>query len=300
MRPVYLSCLLFILLAFYVAASHAQEARPIQDARLQEIKQAFDSSLFVYRFESVETPCVYIDMHNNQLADARRKRINSNYRVMPKKDLSASTDVKCLSEHCARYLRLEVEDYQADSLTITGTVEATYSYPASSIMQFITDAQGKPQRDKAFFKHLISSKGSFKLYPENDKYRIWLVLPNEPYDKGDTVYGYVEITREAYAPARQSISIYFDKMSIAKGDDNNQMFLRFSSTSQADEAQYYSVLAYFVLKGKDFQDDNKKAEAVWLENFLKEPQCLFIYTLAEEMLKTPGFRLPNTEPIPPH
>lgn len=272
----------------------------IAKTSLQLISNAFDSSLFVYRFESIETPCVYIDQSNTQYADVKRKIINSGYRVNPAKNASDTEHVKCLSQYCARYMIFKAQSVDTAKLEISGIMMTSYGYPASSIIQFLTYTNSQPNKTDSFFSRLLSSQGTFKLYPDRDKYRLQMVLPNEPHNVHDTIYGYVEIVKDFYKPLLRSTSIYFDRLSIDKGDKNNLISLHFASTTHTDEANYYSVLAYHILKEKGSDDPYKNANAIWLDNFLRKPECKLIYNIASFMVTHTKYALPNTEVTPPH
>ncbi len=300
MKIAYKLIIFFACTGFTAVASAQDPAYDIAQTSLQLIRNAFDSAMFVYRFESIETPCVYIDQSNTQYADVKRKIINSGYRVSPQKNMSDTEHVKCLSQHCARYMVFKTKTIDTARLEITGDISTSYGYPASSIIQFLTYTNDQPNKTDSFFHRLISSKGSFKLYPDRDKYRLEIVLPNAPHSIHDTIYGYVEIVKDFHRPAIRSTSVYLDKLSIEKGDKNNLIALHFTSTSHTDEANYYSVLAYHILKEKGSDNMYKNANAIWLDNFLRKPECKLIYNIATFMVKHTKFALPNTEVAPPH
>ncbi len=121
----------------------------------------------------------------------------------------------------------------------------------------------------------------------------------------DTFYAYLEIVKTVYSPVDKTVYfLYFDQMSLHKGDPNNQIFLKFSSTSFHDESIYYTTLVFHALKHLNSGNKSRKeAEAIWLKSFLNNPKCpqfQFIYKMAEKMVKKGIFSLPNTEPIPAH
>lgn len=295
--------------------AQSQTYESVIKQRLSDIKAGLDTMLFVKRFESVETPCVCIDEKNNAMADPKRKIINSNYRVgliknridsgVGLKKNRIDSGVECLSQYYARYAAFTVTNCDTVNQRLTGNMQFTYGYPASSIIQYLGFTWTGPDKSKAFFERLLRSSGTFSLYPENDKYRIQIALTDGPYDKNDTVYGYLEIIKGAYkCNPPTAYTIYFDKLSISTGDTNNQIFLKFSTTSFDYEAEYYTVLMYDVLKYiNKAADQEKYANAIWLKSFFdnpKCPQCRFIYTQAAHMVSGHVFSLPNTEPLPSH
>ena len=309
MKRFYFLFQLLILFLFLSTRLTAQSYKSIVNTKLDTIKMGLDTNIFVSRFESIETPCVYIDPGNNLIATTNRQVINSDYRIFLKKnktkDSIATDGVKCLSQYCSRYMRLVVKEINEDSLNIKGTIEFTYSYPASSIIQYLGYTENNLHCTDSFFNKLIKSSGTFVLYPEDDKYRIKVVLPSLPYDSGDAVYGYLEIVKSQFNN-NVAYNFFFDKMSIKKGDNNNQIFLKFTSTNHRYETIYHETLAYNTLKylHADAKDSIiQKASALWLDNFFKNEACATCKTIYNEVLKMANgksFRLPNTEPLPSH
>jgi hypothetical protein len=184
-------------------------------------------------------------------------------------------------------------------------VSLTYGYPASSIIQYLGFTYNAEDKQNAFYGKLLKSVGWFSLYPEGDKYKIKVSLDSKPYNKKDTFYGYLEIVKGLHAPASKiSYQVFFDQMNLFRGDRNNQIFLRFTSTSFSDEAVYFTNLVFNTLKHENSsQKDKKYAEAIWLRNFLADPkcpQCSFIFKQAEYLVQQNKFSLPSTEPIPAH
>jgi hypothetical protein len=291
--------------ALLVCTTAHSQYRDTVISHLNQIKAALDTSIFVSRFESTETPCVYIDASKDREARANRQNINSDYRIQFKKNGSIdTTGTKCLSQYCSRYLRFRINNVDNDKLEMSGTFEATYAYPASSLIQYLGFTNSQPDKTNAYFNRLLRSEGNFFLYPEDDKYKVKIILLNKPYDSADTVSGYIEIVREAFRSNNKSVHFYFDEMNLHKGDRNNQISLKFSSTSFFLESQYFQVIAYHVLKYINSpNEDLKKANAIWLKNFLVNPacsQCKMIYNSAMFMVRSNPSVAPNTEPNPPH
>lgn len=283
---------------------HGQD-RAVIAGRLEYIGRVLDSVFFVSRFESVETPCLCIDELDSSVAYPKRKIINSDYKLhLAKKNKFDSSGVKCLSEHVARYMKFRVNSINIDSQVIAGTVETTYAYPASSLIQFLGATYGLANKGDRFFGKLIKLRGQFRLYPANEKYRVQLVLTDPPYDDKDTYLGYLEIVQDAFRERPETVfQLNFDLMSIEKGDKNNKIGERFTATSHVHEMQYYTVLAYHVLKHVGSTDVWLKANAIWLDNFLKNPECGAckpVYTAAKYMVAHGVGALPNTSPVPAH
>lgn len=294
--------LIFLLLASLNAEAQVRDS--IVFARLMEFKQGMDTMIFVKRSESVELPCVCIDSADYTKAHTNRKVTNSNYRIRLKTQNIIDSGVECLSNYYARYIRFKTEKLNDSTMQLEGTVESTYNYPVSSIIQYLGFARQAVNPTKSFFDKLLTAKGTFILYPENDKYKIAISLSTGPYHKQDTMYGYLEIVQEAYRPRHTiSWSFYFDQLSIHTGDKNNQVSMKFSSTSFSLESSYYATMLYNYLKFINDADQAKKAKAIWLTSFYADPlckQCAYIYNLALFIVKHNSFSLPNTEPIPPH
>jgi hypothetical protein len=273
--------------------------------RLDTIKKVLDTKIFVNRFETIESPCLYLDNNDSTRAYPRRATINSNYRVrLSTRKILDPNGVKCLSEYAARYLRFEVKCVTEKDQTLSGNVEITYAYPASSLIQLLGFTVGQPDKNNVFFNKLIRLPGTFQLYPEGEKYRIKLVLTEPPYDKGNAYFGYLEIIRDAFRTSGENVFVFnFDLMSIARGNNNNQIREKFSSTTHSKESMFYSVLSYHVLKNKTSPDLLLRAKAIWLENFLQNracPQCKMVYFQAVLTMFVRGFSLPNTSPDPAH
>lgn len=294
---------LVYLLPSTASGQHFQPDSIVAD-RLQQIIKGLDTLLFVKRFESVETACLCIDSSNPVFADRERRIINSNYKIRLKLDHLIDSGVSCLSNYYARYARLRVKEYNEERQEIFGTVEFTYGYPASSIIQYLGMKYNAPQRDGAFFETMFMSTGTFCLYPDNDKYSLQIAMDATPYDKGDTLTAFLEISKNAFSSREKTgYMIYFEEMSLRQGDRNNQIFLRFTSTSFRDESMYYAVMMYHVLKYLQDPDKEKQGPALWLKSFFdnsKCPSCKFIYAQAAAMVNGHITALPNTEPFPAH
>jgi hypothetical protein len=272
--------------------------------RLSEIRAGLDSLIFVKRFESIESPCVCIDEKDHRKADPKRKLINSDYQLGLYNRHHIDSGVRCLSQFYARYTRFKIETIDTGAQTMKGIVELTYGYPASSIIQFLGMYHQKSGPTNVYFNQLLKNTGRFALYTEKDKYRIWVVLDDGPYHNLDTAYGYLEIVKNGVGPdGIKSYGVYFDQISYDRGDKNNQIFLKYTSTSFDLETQYYSRLLFEDLKSINSTDMIKKANAVWLKSFYNNPRCescSFVYDIAEKMVKDNLFSLPNTNPIPAH
>lgn len=297
-----------ILLSFgFTHPVMAQQNDTVTLNRLKEINAALDTLIFVNRFQSIETPCFYIDPVDHSFAHTNRKIINSNALIQLTRGKEKRIDpsgIKCLSQFCARYLRLTTSTIDNQSLTIRGKVESTYGYPASSIIQYLGFLSDNLAKTTKFFEKMLRSTGTFVIFPEGDKYRIKIMFSDGPYEKSDIFSGYLEIVLEAFNPTHnKSLSFYFDEININKGDHNNQIFLKFSSTTFHNEEVYYTVLVYNTLKKKNSSILLEKANAIWLENFLTNPactQCKPIFNSAKYMVDNNMSILPNTEPIPAH
>jgi hypothetical protein len=270
--------------------------------RLLEIRHGLDTMIMVRRFESIQTPCVCISDDDN-IAYSPSNPSNSNFRTTVKKK-KMNNGINCLSQYCARYCRFKVKEVDLNALTITGGVELTYGYPAAAIIQYLgkTYKSENPQND--FFENLLRSQGSFKLYPENDKYILQLTLETQPYDRRDTFYAYLEIVRGVYEQISETgYMLFFDQMSLHKGDRNSQIFLRFTSTSIRDETIYYTNLLYDKLVELTGTKTVPKKEAMWVQNFFGSPgcnSCHYLYSKALSKLEANGLRLPDTDPFPAH
>lgn len=294
-----------IVIAFIFPFTILYAQDDVVESRIKEIARTMDTSIFVSRLLSIETPCLCIDEKDSSVAFPKRTIINSNYRIKLTKDETIdSSGVKCLSEHIARYVDFQIKCINVEDQTISGDLEITYAYPASSLIQFLGYTIDVPDKNRAYFKKLVSSRGTFKLYPEGDKYRIKMVISDPPFDARDTYFGYLEVVKHAFEEKAGKVYILnFDQMSIYKGDANNQIEVKFTSTTHANETKYYAALAYEVLKRMNSADLYERAKAIWLDNFLKNPQCkqcMLVYKLALDMISKHTFSLPNTSPIPAH
>lgn len=281
------------------------EANNIIENRIVAIKKGLDSMIFVKRFESITTPCIYIDSLDNSVAHTKRKITNSNYRIALKSDKAKiDSGVECLSQYYSRYARLSTNKIDTSDQIISGAIEFTYGYSASSIIQYLGFTAAAQDKSVAFFEKLIRTHGIFRIYPEDDKYRIMIALPEQPYEKMDTIYGYLEIVKEAYDKNPEiSYSLYFDRINIYKGDNNNQIFLKFTSSSYRDEAMYFTRKLYHVLKFLESGEKQKKAHALWVKSFFNNPncsQCKFIYNQSEYLVNSKSYVLPDTDPVPAH
>ena len=123
-------------------------------------------------------------------------------------------------------MRFKTTNIDHATQQINGTLELTYGYPAGSLIQYIGFANTATNKTQAYVDRLLRADGRFFLYPENDRYRVKIVLDSLPYDKRDTIFGYIEIVKGAFRSNEKSISFYFDEMSIFRGDRNNQIFLK--------------------------------------------------------------------------
>lgn len=297
---------LYLIILLTVPVSLKSQVRDsIILERLTEIRKELDTMLFVKRSESVELPCVCIDSSDYTKAHTYRKITNSNYRIRLKnKTNEIDSGVQCLSNYYARYLRLKTTVINDSTMQLNGLIESSYHYPVSSIIQYLGFSKSAANATQSFFEKLLTAKGTFTIYPENDKYKIAVSLETGPYNKMDTIYGYMEIVREAYRSQHAvSYSFYFDQLNIHTGDRNNQISMRFSSTNFNLESSYYANMLYSNLKFINDPDKAKRAKAIWLTSFYANPsctQCAYIYNLALFMVNKNVFSLPNTEPIPAH
>ncbi len=297
--------IIFFTTTTLYASTQVTEGSPEIKKRLENIRAGLDTSFFVMRFQSIETPCVCINVNDDDSA-TQESIPNSNYRIRFFRDGVIDTNgVQCLSNYCSRYARFHVKCINVEDETISGEVSFTYGYPASSVIQYLGIALPSANRGNAFYEKLLNCSGTFSLYPEKDKYRLKVQLNTGPYDERDIFYAYLEISEGVYSDTKPaSYQLYFDQMSLFKGDRNNQIFLRFSSTSFNEEAEYYAVLLYHTLRYiNNPKNDRKKAEAIWAKNFYNNPECSacsFIYQMAEKMVKSNNFQMPNTNPVPSH
>lgn len=278
---------------------------------LNSMKEVLDSVLFVNRFETIETPCFVLNPDNDTLAYIKPGVINSNYRVLTSLGYDSIEGKACLSQYCSRYFRLRNITVDAGSMKLSGIIESSYSYPAPSLMQYLTMVDetsatgGIYKKEDRLFEKLLHTKGRFELYPENDKYRIRLSFPDKPYDGDYTMYGYLEIVRPDIDHSKEKVyTFYFDRMSIRKGDDNNRIFLKFSSTNSHSEHMYFTRLVYDALRkgnntGAGDTARHNRAMARWVESFLQEATLCQPFLEAARVLGAPSFWLPNTLPFPP-
>lgn len=282
-------------------SAHTQAVNVFGHDRLDIISQGLNNFLFVSRFESVETPCLYIDPKDSSKATAYAK--NSNYRKRLADSLVVDDlGVKCLSNYCAKYIRFKTASTNDDSLIIRGEVEMTYGYPAAAIMQMLCITNDAPGNDSVFFKKMIKSKGLFKMYPEKSKYVISMIMQKEPFDPRDTVYGYLEIVKDFFGTDNTpSFHFIFDHISLYKGDKNNPLSLGYTSTTHRQEMIYYTEMVRDILQYRSSTEIKKRAYAVWLANYFESQACLkcnLIYKPASDYYKTEI--LPNTQPQPAH
>ncbi|WP_315814409.1 hypothetical protein [Paraflavitalea speifideaquila] len=207
-----------VSLAFCQWPAIGQQQEVIRD-RLSSIQRGLDTMIFVNRFESIESSCLYIASWDSSIACAERAVINSNYRIKLAKGKEIDTNgVKCLSQHVARYLRLRVKVVDTTDLCLAGVVETTYAYPASSIIQLLGATRQLEGKTDRYFDKLIKFTGTFTLYPADDKYRIKMILNDLPFDPGDAYFGYLEIVLDAFKPHAEKVYLLrFDQMSIKKG-----------------------------------------------------------------------------------
>jgi len=293
-NPVFL----FAFLMFIGTETVGQPLNSEQRDRMINIRSAFNNLLFVNRFESIESPCLYIDSVDDRVAHTGDV-INSNYRSLLLNKRIDPNGVKCLSNNYAKYLQFKVDSTELKDLTIQGEVMITYGYPASSIMQYLC-RNGLGANNDSFFVKLLKSKGWFKMYPEKDKYVLSLVIQEKPYDRRDTAYAFLEITSDFFKSNKEpSYNLIFDRISLDRGDRNNQLSLRFTSTNVRNELMYYTQIAYDVLH--DTRDLRSQAYITWLRNYLTNPACIhcdIIYSVASRPAN--GFILPNTRPQPAH
>lgn len=267
-------------------------------ARLQQIRAGLDTAILVKRFEAIETPCFCIDATNDAVA---RHYPNSNYKIRARSG-RIDSGYLCLNEYNAQYLKFKPDSVGTNPATIKGKVEFSYGYPAGSIIQYLGFTEREVNKDHTFFERLTTTSGTFTMYPEDDKWRVEVIMNEAPFDPKDKYYGYVEIVRDEFSQ-KTGFIILFDKMSLDKGDKDNQISLRFGSTTHNDESMYYSRKIYEVLKHANSTDVVLKAKAVWLYSFLNDANCAqtkYVYRLAVNLLNSLGFQLPNTKPFPPH
>lgn len=298
---------IYSFLLIIVSIAFGQSREETIKKRLISIKTGFENTFFVKRFESIETPCLCLNDTDDTKATLNRNLNNSNYRFRNTHDRNHPIDsgVTCLSKYYARYAKFKVTDSNFVNQTLSGTVEFTYGYPASSIIQYLGFTHTAADPAAAFLGKLLKNPGKFMLYPENDKFRIWISMDGKitPYDTRDTIFGYIEIVKGEFR-RDSAYEIFFDKKSIYKGDNNNQISIRFTSTTFDLEKTHYRDQLYFVLKEKGSPDVAKRAEAIWLNSFYSNPNCFgcqFIYNLADLYIKNMGISpLPNTEPLPAH
>ncbi len=124
---ILLKAILSILLVLFhvFAKSQSFSYDSLIRQRLLEIQKGLDSSLFVNRFESIETPCLCIDSNDNQKAYAQRDTINSNYRIRFSKDGKIDSGVQCLSKYYSKYARFDVKVYTTKDQRLSGDVSLT-------------------------------------------------------------------------------------------------------------------------------------------------------------------------------
>ena len=303
-----------VSLALYTISVNGQvsggkDSTRIKREALNKIQGMLGQSVFVHRFESIEVPCVYLSADDDKTASPNTIS-NSNFliRSWDKNNPIDSSGVICLSKYYSRYLKLEVDTGNTDveHLTIQGKVKVTYSYPLSSIIQYLDFAKSGQSsnngRTSAFLERFLYTDGTFRLYPENEKYRIEVSLPEPPYGGNYKFIGYLENSDRVTISAtdtliQRGLRIYFDRMYVVGGDQNNQIFLEFGSTDHREETQYFCGVIYHHLKHND-------KYAVWLRNYLSNPSCpgcLSMLRCAESILQSNQHApktLPNLDPIP--
>jgi len=304
-RTNYFFRLLFLLVLLKVCkpvSGQDNNDNPVMRERLRSICNSLDTLFFVNRFESVESPCLFMDSADDHYAIVNRKSINSNYRTKLLNDVIDTSGVKCLSNNYAKYLRFRADSTNEEQLTITGSIEITYGYPASGVMQYLCRNRAEGVGDTGFFNRLLRNHGWFKLYPDKDKYVLALVVQDRPYDPMDTAYAFLEITEDYFrSDPHPSYHFIFDRISLAKGDKNNQLSLRFTSTNTRNEMIYYTVMVHNIVKDLSSPDRKKQAYALWLRNYLTNSACIHCDLIYEPALRmNEAFRLPNTRPQPAH
>lgn len=275
--------------------------------RLQFMVQQLGQKIFVRRFESVELPCVCINDNDDRIGELKRRISNSNFRIRLKQKRLIDEGTECLSNHHARYVKLETDCVNWRKQKISGVAHFTYGYPASSLIQYLGMTQGTSNSLDAYFSKMLQSTGWFEIRPEEDKYRIAICLNTGPYNKNDTAFGYIETSQSAFRKDsnKVNVSIYLNRLQIESGDKNNQIFVRMASTDFADEAIYYKTLLYHHMKGEENPDPlSRRAHYQWLDRFYGNPACMacrFIYNqVMQVLLHPPALQLPNTETNPPH
>jgi len=341
----------FLLLTTTLRAQTVQDTNLLKQKgeAIRLVAGFLQGHIFTNRFKSIETPCVLINPLHDSIANSpiaplsynnnkSFRLINSNYLITLytykddsnyyknpsthfKKNLSRHKSdsvnyyngLKCLSENCARYMRFSIDNKQIDGNTDTlfGSIQSSYSYPISSLIQYIGFVSEGADKTNAYFNRLLSDKGTFKCYMDNNKYRIQVQFPGDstPFNGLYTFSGYIEMSRDFKAPNILLCNIFFDGMSIEKGDQDNQIFLKFTSTGFDNEALYMANLVFNTLIKADTSNAAKtgyekdKANGLWLRNFLERSGCSacnYIGHIAEQQYKIkPAVAFPNVDPLPP-
>lgn len=272
---------------------------------VDSISKGLNGKIFVMRFESVETPCLCIDSSDHSIARPRRTLINSNHRIRLLKDDNIDSGTSCLNQYCARYMKLNVDSVDASSMKLSGKVLFTYGYPAGNLIQLLGMANNSPDQEGNFLNSLLQNGGTFDIYPEFDKYRISIQMNKKgPYETGDKFIGYLEILSNPFtSPEQRLYCINFDRMSLVKGDQNNAISLKFTSTTFDLETDYYTRRLHDVLQFLASPDKRQSATAIWTYSFFSNPQCpgcKFIYDKAMSLNQTDSPSIPTTNPIPAH
>ncbi|MBN9299827.1 MAG: hypothetical protein J0I41_22685 [Filimonas sp.] len=269
---------------------------------MQIIRTALDKSIFANRFESIETSCYILDSTDDRKATRvsfTDKYINANNRIRLYSGKPDTAGFKCLSENCSRYLRLNVVFIDAEQKCMRGTVENTYAYPAPSLMQYLGMTANATNPTDAFFQKMISNKGTFTLSPKDDRYQIEISFPGGPFEGDFTMYGYVDMVKAMDGDTTPVCQIFFDRMAIKKGDDNNRIMLKFTSTSPRLEKMYFTRMIYDVLSRENRGSIEDRMNAVWLRNYLvRTPLCSPLLQQANFFLRSSNYSTPNINPTP--
>ena len=274
---------------------------------IDTFRSLLNTHVFVTRFESIETPCYIITEKEGEIiANLPYSNSNflSNYYLSLKKNNSRLftsknqlTGIKCLSEYCSRYMRFRICQIPSKINTednkelYTGEIESSYGYPSSSLIQYIglTYNSLNPEKTSQYFNYFIVNKGSFTIFEDNNKLRIKMTFPDDPFTKDYTFYGYIELVRDLLNSSEITSTIFFDKMSIKNGDSSTPISLKFSSTSFTNEENYFSDLVYSILiRSEKSNKTYFNNYSTWLKHFLKLPICVNcqkILMRAEEKLK---------------
>lgn len=282
------------------ASTMAPTVVPTPVPTVREVKLALDSLLFVRRFTSVETPCVVINPDEPGKATVYPDMRNSNYRTK-----QLNTGVLCLSQYCAQYLRLSHGLFVDSSQSVTGDVELTYAYPASSIIQYLGITYDKSGSDRSqwFFNYFLRSLGSYSLQVKNGRYEITIVLNTSPYTPLDTIYGYLELVRSVDPVNTTKVyEFFFEHMKMYKGDDV-QIFQKYATATFDSEAMFYTNMLTNTLMDLNNVNGSAHRNALWVSHFYSSPHCPscgFVYAPAFYSATHPHFALPDVNPYPAH